>query len=150
MDIKRSKTGIGCEYAICQQSQGLGRTARYNVLTRTRFMPPADWKHRIRRAQQLSTPPRVAFSDQPGAGGNPLETALSQRREDAERRERRRVASCRAVAEVAEMNTHWGSYVFSLSPFLPRTGLTAHKTSQHRFHLAGGAYIPVRPANDNH
>ena len=50
----------------------------------------------------------------------------------------------------ADENTHWGSNVFSLSPFLPRTGLTARKTGQHSLDVAVDGFIPVRPANNNH
>ena len=37
-----------------------------------------------------------------------------------------------------------GSYVFSLSPSLLRTGLAAHKTSQHHLDVAVDGFIPVR------
>ena len=105
----------------------------------------------IRRAENtsFSSPPGVAllrpawsWRQSPGSG---VFTAMTGCRRTMASKSRF-LSDCRS----ADVNTHCGSYGFSLSLFLPRTGLTAQKTSQHHLDVAVDGFIPVRPANNNH
>ena len=133
------------EYASCWFPQRLRPTARCRVRIQTRVTPSADWKHRTSRAHQLRLRQEWPSSDQPGAGRTLLDQVYSR----ATRGRRWTTASKRRFGSdyrSADENTHWGSYVFSLSLFLPRTGLTARKTSQHHLHVGWtGLYQSVTP-----
>ena len=112
------------------------------MLAQTQFTPSADWKYRTSQEHELFISTRC------GRSSTNLELEAIPWIQCFHGNEG--VQTDDGVEESIDVNTHWGPYGFSLSLFLPRTGLTAHKTSQHHLDAAVDGFIPVHPASDIH